>query len=185
MHAYRTYSTVGPREKRSKNARRASCRPRWFLPPDRSSNIEIIQGAIMPDECAGNTGARRTEYLPVDKPPRQWVVHVWVCKPMVDKFDWLSRQTDFSGSLSWCSIWARECLSCTPNQSMMGECGLMQDYGIPVTVATRAVATGACTCHLCGSIVIIQSPQARKPLDGMCVYAGDGQTYLVRVDSMS
>ena len=33
--------------------------------------------------------------------------------------------------------------------------------------------------------VIIQSPQARKPLDRMCVHAGDGQTYLVRVDSMS
>ena len=33
--------------------------------------------------------------------------------------------------------------------------------------------------------VIIQSPQARKPLDRMCVHAGDGQTYLVRADSMS
>ena len=33
--------------------------------------------------------------------------------------------------------------------------------------------------------VIIQSPQARKPLDRMCVHAGDGQTYLVGVDSMS
>ena len=32
--------------------------------------------------------------------------------------------------------------------------------------------------------VIIQSPQARKPLDRMCVHAGDGQTYLVGVDSM-
>ena len=36
-----------------------------------------------------------------------------------------------------------------------------------------------------GLRVIIQSPQARKPLDRMCVHAGDGQTYLVRVDSMS
>ena len=36
-----------------------------------------------------------------------------------------------------------------------------------------------------GKHVIIQSPQARKPLDRMCVHAGDGQTYLVRVDSMS
>ena len=35
------------------------------------------------------------------------------------------------------------------------------------------------------SHVIIQSPQARKPLDRMCVHAGDGQTYLVGVDSMS
>ena len=35
------------------------------------------------------------------------------------------------------------------------------------------------------SHVIIQSPQARKPLDRMRVHAGDGQTYLVRVDSMS
>ena len=35
------------------------------------------------------------------------------------------------------------------------------------------------------NIVIIQSPQARKPLDRMCVHAGDGQTYLVGVDSMS
>ena len=34
-------------------------------------------------------------------------------------------------------------------------------------------------------IVIIQSPQARKPLDRMCAHAGDGQTYLVGVDSMS
>ena len=33
--------------------------------------------------------------------------------------------------------------------------------------------------------VIIQSPQARKPLDRMCVHAGDGQTYLSRLDSMS
>ena len=33
--------------------------------------------------------------------------------------------------------------------------------------------------------VIIQSPQAHKPLDRMRVHAGDGQTYLVRVDSMS
>ena len=33
--------------------------------------------------------------------------------------------------------------------------------------------------------VIIQSPQARKPLDRMCVHAGDGQTYLVGVDTMS
>ena len=33
--------------------------------------------------------------------------------------------------------------------------------------------------------VIIQSPQARKPLDRMCVHAGDSQTYLVGVDSMS
>ena len=33
--------------------------------------------------------------------------------------------------------------------------------------------------------VIIQSPQARKPLDRMCVHAGDSQTYLVKVDSMS
>ena len=33
--------------------------------------------------------------------------------------------------------------------------------------------------------VTIQSPWACKPLDRMCVHAGDGQTYLVRVDSMS
>ena len=33
--------------------------------------------------------------------------------------------------------------------------------------------------------IIIQSPQARKPLDRMCVHAGDGQTYLSGVDSMS
>ena len=33
--------------------------------------------------------------------------------------------------------------------------------------------------------VIIQSPQARKPLDRMCVHAGDGQTYLSGLDSMS
>ena len=33
--------------------------------------------------------------------------------------------------------------------------------------------------------VIIQSPQACKPLDRMCVHTGDGQTYLVMVDSMS
>ena len=32
---------------------------------------------------------------------------------------------------------------------------------------------------------VIQSPQARRPLDRMCVHVGDGQTYLVRVDSMS
>ena len=36
-----------------------------------------------------------------------------------------------------------------------------------------------------GQLVIIQSPQARKPLDRMCVHAGDSQTYLVGVDSMS
>ena len=33
--------------------------------------------------------------------------------------------------------------------------------------------------------VIIQSPQARKPLDRMCVHTGDGQTHLSGVDSMS
>ena len=33
--------------------------------------------------------------------------------------------------------------------------------------------------------VIIQSPQVRKPLDQMRVHAGDDQTYLVRVDSVS
>ena len=35
------------------------------------------------------------------------------------------------------------------------------------------------------TVVIIQSPQAYKPLDRMCVHAGDGQTYLSGVDSMS
>ena len=33
--------------------------------------------------------------------------------------------------------------------------------------------------------VIIQSLWARKPLDRMCVHAGDGQTYLSGLDSMS
>ena len=33
--------------------------------------------------------------------------------------------------------------------------------------------------------VVIQSPHVRKPLDRMCMHAGDGQTYLVRVNSMS
>ena len=33
--------------------------------------------------------------------------------------------------------------------------------------------------------VIIQSPWARKPLDRMCVHAGDGQTYRSGLDSMS
>ena len=37
----------------------------------------------------------------------------------------------------------------------------------------------------CSSTVIIQSPQPRKPLDRVCAHAGDGKTYLVRVDSMS
>ena len=32
--------------------------------------------------------------------------------------------------------------------------------------------------------VIIKRPQARKPLDRMRVHARDGQTYVVRVDSM-
>ena len=36
-----------------------------------------------------------------------------------------------------------------------------------------------------GQTDIIQSPQARKPLDRMRVHAGDGQTYLVSVESMS
>ena len=36
-----------------------------------------------------------------------------------------------------------------------------------------------------GEPVITQSPQARKPPDRMRVHTGDGQTYLVRVDSMS
>ena len=74
------------------------------------------------------------------------------------------------------------------------------EYGTPA---------GYCACELCvhiegvlvsmwsirwqvyrfecswGVRVSIQSLQARKPLDRMCVHARDGQTYLSEVDSMS
>ena len=60
-----------------------------------------------------------------------------------------------------------------------------QSSTVPARVQNPYFETLVCGRQFDDDSVIIQSPQARKPLDRMCVHAGDGQTYLVRVNSMS